>query len=431
MVVRRDRRWSASGTPAARCSRWRCCPTPPPSTRAGPASNRAGVYTGVWTAGETLGLALGPGRLRAGARARRLPVLDRRRRRPARLRADRDRARLLAAAGGADRCSACCWLRALHASTPTEVAAATTRRRRRMTDALARLRGAAGRRPARARRPHPGLRLRLRLRRGRRGRPRGGGGVRRLQRARPDRVPEPAARWRTTSSASPAACSTRPDARGRHGDLRRHRVDACSPCRPPATRARTSTAPRMVLPATAHAAFHKAAHYFGVEAGAGAGRRRTSAPTPRRWPRPSTDDRTVLVVASAPSYAHGVVDPVTEIAAARRGARGPLPRRRLHRRLGAAVRRAARPRRCRRGRSPSRASRRSRSTCTSTPTPPRAPRCCCTATPALRAPQFFACARLAGLHDAQLDDAVDQVRRPARRRVGGGRVARRRRATSR
>ena len=27
--------------------------------------NRAGVYTGVWTAGETLGLALGPGRLRA------------------------------------------------------------------------------------------------------------------------------------------------------------------------------------------------------------------------------------------------------------------------------------------------------------------------------------------------------------------------------
>ena len=24
-------------------------------------SNRAGVYTGVWTAGETLGLALGPG----------------------------------------------------------------------------------------------------------------------------------------------------------------------------------------------------------------------------------------------------------------------------------------------------------------------------------------------------------------------------------
>ena len=26
-----------------------------------PGENRAGVYTGVWTAGETLGLALGPG----------------------------------------------------------------------------------------------------------------------------------------------------------------------------------------------------------------------------------------------------------------------------------------------------------------------------------------------------------------------------------
>ena len=39
-------RWSGSGTPAARSSRWRCCPTPPPSTpgapaRTGPASTPA------------------------------------------------------------------------------------------------------------------------------------------------------------------------------------------------------------------------------------------------------------------------------------------------------------------------------------------------------------------------------------------------------
>ena len=81
---------------------------------------------------------------------------------------------------------------------------------------------------------------------------------------------------------------------------------------------------------------------------------------------------------------------------------------------------------CRRGRSRSTASPRSRSTCTSTPTPPRAPRCCCTATPELRRPQYFASRRLAGLHDAQLDDAVDEVRRPARRRLGGRAVARRR-----
>jgi sphinganine-1-phosphate aldolase len=72
--------------------------------------------------------------------------------------------------------------------------------------------------------------------------------------------------------------------------------------------------PRMVLPATAHAAFHKAAHYFGVEAvlvPVGADFRADAAAMAE-----AIDDRTVLVVASAPSYAHGVVDPVTEIAAA-------------------------------------------------------------------------------------------------------------------
>ena len=72
--------------------------------------------------------------------------------------------------------------------------------------------------------------------------------------------------------------------------------------------------PRMVLPTTAHAAFHKAAHYFGVEAvmvPVGPDFRADAAAMAA-----AIDDRTVLVVASAPSYAHGVVDPVTEIAAA-------------------------------------------------------------------------------------------------------------------
>jgi glutamate/tyrosine decarboxylase-like PLP-dependent enzyme len=72
--------------------------------------------------------------------------------------------------------------------------------------------------------------------------------------------------------------------------------------------------PRMVLPVTAHAAFHKAAHYFGVEAVAvdvdEEFRARPDAMAA------AIDDDTVLVVASAPSYAQGVVDPVTEIAAA-------------------------------------------------------------------------------------------------------------------
>ncbi|QFZ19891.1 pyridoxal phosphate-dependent decarboxylase family protein [Saccharothrix syringae] len=74
-------------------------------------------------------------------------------------------------------------------------------------------------------------------------------------------------------------------------------------------------APSMVLPETAHAAFHKAAHYFGVRA----------VPVPvdpvtfRADPgamAAAIDSSTVLVVAGAPSYAHGVVDPVPPIAAA-------------------------------------------------------------------------------------------------------------------
>jgi glutamate/tyrosine decarboxylase-like PLP-dependent enzyme len=79
--------------------------------------------------------------------------------------------------------------------------------------------------------------------------------------------------------------------------------------------------PRMVLPVTAHAAFHKAAHYFGVEAvTVDVDEQFRASPAAMAQ---AIDDRTVLVVASAPSYAHGVVDPVAEIAAAaaRRGVR--------------------------------------------------------------------------------------------------------------
>lgn len=74
------------------------------------------------------------------------------------------------------------------------------------------------------------------------------------------------------------------------------------------------TAPTMVVADTVHAAFHKAAHYFGVRAivvPAGPDHRADADAMAA-----AIDDSTVLVVASAPSYAHGVVDPVTEIAAA-------------------------------------------------------------------------------------------------------------------
>ncbi len=70
----------------------------------------------------------------------------------------------------------------------------------------------------------------------------------------------------------------------------------------------------MVVPSTVHAAFRKAEHYFGVEAvvvPVGPDFRADASAMAA-----AIDDRTVLVVASAPSYAHGVVDPVAEIAAA-------------------------------------------------------------------------------------------------------------------
>ncbi|RYJ06371.1 MAG: aspartate aminotransferase family protein, partial [Actinomycetales bacterium] len=76
------------------------------------------------------------------------------------------------------------------------------------------------------------------------------------------------------------------------------------------------TRPRMVVPSTVHAAFLKAAHYFGVEAvvvPVGADFRADVAATTAAVDE--DPDRTVLVVVSAPSYAHGVVDPVTEVAA--------------------------------------------------------------------------------------------------------------------
>jgi sphinganine-1-phosphate aldolase len=79
-------------------------------------------------------------------------------------------------------------------------------------------------------------------------------------------------------------------------------------------------APRLVVPATAHAAFAKAAHYLRVELDVVPVKDLRA--DPRATAAAITPD-TVLVAASAPSYAHGVVDPIAEIAAvaAQRGVR--------------------------------------------------------------------------------------------------------------
>jgi glutamate/tyrosine decarboxylase-like PLP-dependent enzyme len=66
--------------------------------------------------------------------------------------------------------------------------------------------------------------------------------------------------------------------------------------------------PQMVLPVTAHAAFDKAAHCFGVEAvkvPVGDDMRADVAATAA-----AIGERTVLVVGSAPSFPHGVIDPI-------------------------------------------------------------------------------------------------------------------------
>jgi glutamate/tyrosine decarboxylase-like PLP-dependent enzyme len=72
--------------------------------------------------------------------------------------------------------------------------------------------------------------------------------------------------------------------------------------------------PRLLLPVTAHAAFRKAAHLFDLDV--------VDVPvdptTCRALPAAvaeALDERTALVVVSAPSYPHGVLDPVGEIAA--------------------------------------------------------------------------------------------------------------------
>lgn len=70
--------------------------------------------------------------------------------------------------------------------------------------------------------------------------------------------------------------------------------------------------PEVVLPSTAHPAFDKAAHYFGVKAvrvAVGSDFRAALAATSR-----AVNLDTVLVVGSAPSYPHGVVDPIAELA---------------------------------------------------------------------------------------------------------------------
>ncbi len=72
--------------------------------------------------------------------------------------------------------------------------------------------------------------------------------------------------------------------------------------------------PEIVVPSTAHAAFHKAVHYLGMKAVVTPVDHTTFKADVAAM-REAITDNTVMLVASAVSYPHGVVDPVEEIAA--------------------------------------------------------------------------------------------------------------------
>ena len=70
--------------------------------------------------------------------------------------------------------------------------------------------------------------------------------------------------------------------------------------------------PEMILPSSAHAAFHKAAHYLGIKTV-------TVSVDPDTFKadlkqtRGSISENTIFMVGSAPTYTQGVVDPISEL----------------------------------------------------------------------------------------------------------------------
>ncbi|MDO9408978.1 aspartate aminotransferase family protein [Patulibacter sp.] len=71
--------------------------------------------------------------------------------------------------------------------------------------------------------------------------------------------------------------------------------------------------PAIVVPETAHPSFRKAAHYLGLDVVEIAVDAETFRADPASL-RDRLDERAVLVVGSAPSYPHGVIDPIEELA---------------------------------------------------------------------------------------------------------------------
>lgn len=73
------------------------------------------------------------------------------------------------------------------------------------------------------------------------------------------------------------------------------------------------TAPRLVLPETAHPAFSKACHYFDIEVDLAPLRADLRADVEAM--RGLVTDQTIALVGSAPNYPNGAIDPIADIAA--------------------------------------------------------------------------------------------------------------------
>jgi glutamate/tyrosine decarboxylase-like PLP-dependent enzyme len=72
--------------------------------------------------------------------------------------------------------------------------------------------------------------------------------------------------------------------------------------------------PEIIVAETTHAAFHKAGHYLGVKVVMVPVNKKTFKMEPKLVEDALTSN-TIMIVGSAPSYAHGVVDPIEELAA--------------------------------------------------------------------------------------------------------------------
>ncbi len=74
------------------------------------------------------------------------------------------------------------------------------------------------------------------------------------------------------------------------------------------------TEPEIIIPSTAHPCFHKAGHYLNVKVVSVEVDPQTFRVDAKAMEQAITAN-TILMVGSAPSYAHGVIDPIEEIAA--------------------------------------------------------------------------------------------------------------------